>query len=125
MSLIQAVVDETEDREEISAEDERFYQDRVTIATALRRVFGDEKNLLDENVDLMPIAPFIRYKKRAIKKQFKPTKPAEITMIVPDAYVKNFKGPREERDLIVLVKIPRKIADSSASSIVPGKGVKI
>lgn len=49
-------------------------------------------------------------------------RPAYVKIAVPDAWVKALRGPRESRDLRLLVEIPREIESRSESSIIlPGE----
>jgi hypothetical protein len=51
-------------------------------------------------------------------------RPAYVTLSVPDEIVKNLRGSRsnEERDLVLLVRVPKEILERSESLIVlPGE----
>ncbi|HSR91808.1 MAG TPA: hypothetical protein VLK88_10925 [Gemmatimonadales bacterium] len=49
-------------------------------------------------------------------------RPAYITLSVPDEVVKSLKGRREERDLLLLVRVPKEVLERADSLIVlPGE----
>jgi len=51
-----------------------------------------------------------------------PKRPAYLTMAVPDEVVKGLRGRPEERDLLVLVRVPRQVLQRADSPIVlPGE----
>ena len=49
-------------------------------------------------------------------------RPAYLKIAVPDEWVKALRGPREGRNLQLLVEVPREVEDRSESSIIlPGE----
>ena len=51
-----------------------------------------------------------------------PKRPAYLKLAVPDEVVKSLRGRREERDLLLLVRVPREVLERSESRIVlPGE----
>ena len=51
-----------------------------------------------------------------------PKRPAYVTLAVPDEVVKSLKGRRDDRDLLLLVRVPKEILERSESRIVlPGE----
>lgn len=49
-------------------------------------------------------------------------RPAYVTLSVPDEVVKSLKGRREERDLLLLVRVPKEVLERADSLIVlPGE----
>jgi hypothetical protein len=51
-----------------------------------------------------------------------PKRPAYVTLAVPDEVVKSLKGNRDDRDLVLLVRVPKEILERSESLILlPGE----
>lgn len=51
-----------------------------------------------------------------------PKRPAYLTLAVPDEVVKSLKGRRDDRDLLLLVRVPKEVLERSESRIVlPGE----
>ena len=49
-------------------------------------------------------------------------RPAYVTLAVPDEVVKSLKGSRDDRDLVLLVRVPKEILERSESLILlPGE----
>ena len=72
-----------------------------------------------ERVEMVPIEQIVTDSARQ-----NPKRPAYVTLAVPDEIVKNLKGGRadEERDLVLLVRVPKEILERSESLIVlPGE----
>lgn len=72
-----------------------------------------------ERVEMVPIEELVTDSARQ-----NPKRPAYVTLSVPDEIVKNLKGSRgnEERDLVLLVRVPKEILERSESLIVlPGE----
>ena len=72
-----------------------------------------------ERVEMVPIEQIVTDSARQ-----NPKRPAYVTLAVPDEIVKNLKGARggEERDLVLLVRVPKEILERSESLIVlPGE----
>jgi hypothetical protein len=72
-----------------------------------------------ERVEMVPIEQLVTDSARQ-----NPKRPAYVTLSVPDEIVKNLKGGRggEERDLVLLVRVPKEILERSESLIVlPGE----
>ncbi|HEV2854694.1 MAG TPA: hypothetical protein VHC97_18000 [Thermoanaerobaculia bacterium] len=71
-----------------------------------------------ERVEMVPIEQIVTDSARQ-----NPKRPAYVTLAVPDEVVKSLKGNRgEERDLVLLVRVPKEILERSESLIVlPGE----
>jgi hypothetical protein len=70
-----------------------------------------------ERVDMVPIEQIVTDSARQ-----NPKRPAYVTLAVPDEVVKSLKGGREDRDLVLLVRVPKEILQRSESRIVlPGE----
>ena len=72
-----------------------------------------------ERVEMVPIEQIVTDSARQ-----NPKRPAYVTLAVPDEIVKNLKGGRgdQERDLVLLVRVPKEILERSESLIVlPGE----
>jgi hypothetical protein len=75
-----------------------------------------------ERVEMVPIEQLVTDSARQNAKR-----PAYVTLSVPDEIVKNLKGSRsgrgdEDRDLVLLVRVPKEILERSESLIVlPGE----
>jgi hypothetical protein len=70
-----------------------------------------------ERVELVPIERLVTDSARQ-----NPKRPAYVTLAVPDEVVKSLKGGREDRDLVLLVRVPKEILERSESLIVlPGE----
>ena len=73
-----------------------------------------------ERVELVPIEELVTDSARQNAKR-----PAYVTLAVPDEVVKSLKGGRggrDDRDLVLLVRVPKEILERSESLIVlPGE----
>jgi hypothetical protein len=70
-----------------------------------------------ERVEMVPIEQIVTDSARQ-----NPKRPAYVTLAVPDEVVKSLKGGREERDLVLLVRVPKEILERSESRILlPGE----
>ena len=73
-----------------------------------------------ERVEMVPIEQIVTDSARQ-----NPKRPAYVTLAVPDEIVKNLRGSRsgnEERDLVLLVRVPKEVLERSESLIVlPGE----
>ena len=70
-----------------------------------------------ERVEMVPIERIVTDSARQ-----NPKRPAYVTLAVPDEVVKGLKGGREERDLVLLVRVPKEILERSESRILlPGE----
>jgi len=71
-----------------------------------------------ERVEMVPIEQIVTDSARQNAKR-----PAYVTLAVPDEVVKSLKGNRnEERDLVLLVRVPKEVLERSESLIVlPGE----
>ncbi|HEY0514658.1 MAG TPA: hypothetical protein VGH73_22345 [Thermoanaerobaculia bacterium] len=73
-----------------------------------------------ERVELVPLAELVTDSARQNAKR-----PAYVTLAVPDEVVKSLKGGRADsgdRDLVLLVRVPKEILERSESLIVlPGE----
>jgi hypothetical protein len=71
-----------------------------------------------ERVEMVPIEQIVTDSARQ-----NPKRPAYVTLAVPDEIVKSLKGSRgEERDLVLLVRVPKEVLERSESLIVlPGE----
>jgi hypothetical protein len=70
-----------------------------------------------ERVELVPIEQLVTDSARQ-----NPKRPAYVTLAVPDEVVKSLKGGRDDRDLVLLVRVPKEILERSESRILlPGE----
>jgi hypothetical protein len=70
-----------------------------------------------ERVELVPIEQIATDSARQNAKR-----PAYVTLAVPDEIVKSLKGNRDDRDLVLLVRVPKEIQERSESLILlPGE----
>jgi len=70
-----------------------------------------------ERVEMVPIEQLVTDSARQNAKR-----PAYVTLAVPDEVVKSLKGSRDDRDLVLLVRVPKEILERSESLIVlPGE----
>ena len=70
-----------------------------------------------ERVELVPIEQIATDSARQNAKR-----PAYVTLAVPDEVVKSLKGNRDDRDLVLLVRVPKEILERSESRILlPGE----
>jgi hypothetical protein len=70
-----------------------------------------------ERVEMVPIEQLVTDSARQNAKR-----PAYVTLAVPDEVVKSLKGNRDDRDLVLLVRVPKEILERSESLIVlPGE----
>jgi hypothetical protein len=70
-----------------------------------------------ERVELVPVEDLVTDSARQNAKR-----PAYVTLSVPDEVVKSLKGRREDKDLLLLVRVPKEILERSESLIVlPGE----
>ncbi|HEX9943806.1 MAG TPA: hypothetical protein VGG03_17475 [Thermoanaerobaculia bacterium] len=70
-----------------------------------------------ERVEMVPIEQLVTDSARQ-----NPKRPAYVTLAVPDEIVKSLKGGRDDRDLVLLVRVPKEILERSESRIVlPGE----
>lgn len=70
-----------------------------------------------ERVELVPIEQLVTDSARQ-----NPKRPAYVTLAVPDEVVKSLKGGREDRDLVLLVRVPKEVLERSESRILlPGE----
>ena len=70
-----------------------------------------------DRVDMVPIEQIVTDSARQ-----NPKRPAYVTLAVPDEVVKSLKGGREDRDLVLLVRVPKEVLQRSESRIVlPGE----
>jgi hypothetical protein len=70
-----------------------------------------------ERVEMVPIEELVTDSARQ-----NPKRPAYITLAVPDEVVKSLRGSREDRDLLLLVRVPKEVQERSESLIVlPGE----
>jgi hypothetical protein len=70
-----------------------------------------------ERVEMVPIEELVTDSARQ-----NPKRPAYVTLAVPDEVVKSLKGRRDDRDLLLLVRVPKEILERSESRIVlPGE----
>ena len=66
-----------------------------------------------ERVELVPIEQLVTDSARQNAKR-----PAYVTLAVPDEVVKSLKGGQDDRDLVLLVRVPKEIMERSESLIV-------
>lgn len=70
-----------------------------------------------ERVEMVPIEQIVTDSARQNAKR-----PAYVTLAVPDEVVKSLKGSRDDRDLVLLVRVPKEILERSESLILlPGE----
>ena len=70
-----------------------------------------------ERVEMVPIDQLVTDSARQ-----NPKRPAYVTLAVPDEVVKSLKGGREDRDLVLLVRVPKEVLERSESRILlPGE----
>ncbi len=70
-----------------------------------------------ERVEMVPVEELVTDSARQNAKR-----PAYVTLSVPDEVVKSLKGRREERDLLLLVRVPKEVLERSESLILlPGE----
>ena len=70
-----------------------------------------------ERVEMVPIERIVTDSARQNAKR-----PAYVTLAVPDEVVKSLKGSRDDRDLVLLVRVPKEVLERSESLIVlPGE----
>lgn len=70
-----------------------------------------------ERVEMAPIEQIVTDSARQNAKR-----PAYVTLAVPDEVVKSLKGSRDDRDLVLLVRVPKEILERSESLILlPGE----
>ena len=70
-----------------------------------------------DRVELVPIEQIVTDSARQNARR-----PAYVTLAVPDEVVKSLKGARDDRDLVLLVRVPKEILERSESLILlPGE----
>ena len=70
-----------------------------------------------ERVEMVPIEQIVTDSARQNAKR-----PAYVTLAVPDEVVKSLRGTRDDRDLVLLVRVPKEILERSESLILlPGE----
>jgi hypothetical protein len=70
-----------------------------------------------EKVEMVPIEELVTDSARQ-----NPKRPAYVTLAVPDEVVKSLRGRSEDRDLLLLVRVPKAVLQRSESLIVlPGE----
>jgi hypothetical protein len=70
-----------------------------------------------ERVEMVPLEQLVTDSARQNAKR-----PAYVTLSVPDEVVKSLKGNRDDRDLVLLVRVPKEILERAESLIVlPGE----
>ncbi|MDP9120021.1 MAG: hypothetical protein M3O15_01415 [Acidobacteriota bacterium] len=70
-----------------------------------------------ERVEMLPIEELVVESARQ-----NPKRPAYVKLAVPDEVVKGLKGLEDERDLVLLVRVPREVLKREGSLIVlPGE----
>jgi hypothetical protein len=70
-----------------------------------------------ERIEMVPIEQIVTDSARQ-----NPKRPAYVTLAVPDEVVKSLKGNRDDRDLVLLVRVPKEILERSESLILlPGE----
>jgi hypothetical protein len=68
-------------------------------------------------VEMVPIEQIVTESARQ-----NPKRPAYVTLAVPDEVVKSLKGSRDDRDLVLLVRVPKEVLERSESRILlPGE----
>lgn len=71
-----------------------------------------------ERVEIAPVDQLVMETARQ-----NPKRPAYLKLAVPDDMVKQLRGQREQRDLILLLRVPREVQQRAESPIVlPGEG---
>ncbi|MBW8876303.1 MAG: hypothetical protein JF614_15155 [Acidobacteria bacterium] len=70
-----------------------------------------------QRVEIVPVEELVTDSARQNAKR-----PAYVTLAVPDEVVKSLKGRREERDLLLLVRVPKEVLERADSLIIlPGE----
>jgi hypothetical protein len=70
-----------------------------------------------EKIEMVPVERLLVDSARQNEKR-----PAYIKLAVPDEMVKSVRGKREDRDVVLLVRIPNEVLDRADSRIVlPGE----
>ena len=70
-----------------------------------------------ERVEMVPIEQIVTDSARQ-----NPKRPAYVTLAVPDEVVKSLRGNRDDRDLVLLVRVPKEVLERSESLILlPGE----
>ncbi|HEX3557520.1 MAG TPA: hypothetical protein VIA62_30195 [Thermoanaerobaculia bacterium] len=70
-----------------------------------------------QRVEIVPVEELVTDSARQNAKR-----PAYVTLSVPDEVVKSLKGRREERDLLLLVRVPKEVLERADSLIIlPGE----
>ena len=70
-----------------------------------------------ERVEMVPLEQIVTDSARQNAKR-----PAYVTLAVPDEVVKSLKGSRDDRDLVLLVRVPKEVLERSESLILlPGE----
>ena len=70
-----------------------------------------------ERVEMVPIEQIVTDSARQ-----SPKRPAYVTLAVPDEVVKSLRGTRDDRDLVLLVRVPKEVLERSESRILlPGE----
>lgn len=70
-----------------------------------------------ERVEMVPLEQIVTDSARQ-----NPKRPAYVTLAVPDEVVKSLRGSRDDRDLVLLVRVPKEILERSESLILlPGE----
>ena len=70
-----------------------------------------------ERVEMVPLEQLVTDSARQNAKRA-----AYVTLAVPDEVVKSLKGNRDDRDLVLLVRVPKEVLERSESLIVlPGE----
>ncbi|HYX26405.1 MAG TPA: hypothetical protein VFC23_19785 [Thermoanaerobaculia bacterium] len=70
-----------------------------------------------QRVEVVPVEELLTDSARQNAKR-----PAYVTLSVPDEVVKSLKGRREERDLLLLVRVPKEVLERADSLIIlPGE----
>lgn len=82
-----------------------------------RRALAFALEKYPERVEMIPLAELLLESARQNDKR-----PAFVKLAVPDELVKSLRGGREERDLVLLVRVPKEISGRAESRIVlPGE----
>ncbi len=70
-----------------------------------------------QRVEVVPVEDLVTESARQNAKR-----PAYITLSVPDEVVKSLKGRRDERDLLLLIRVPKEVLERAESLILlPGE----
>ena len=70
-----------------------------------------------EKVEIAPVEQLILESARQ-----NPKRPAYLKLAVPDDMVKQLRGQREQRDLVLLLRVPREVVERADSRIIlPGE----